>query len=216
MNTTPKSEKRRVIAAAAFTGIVTAALIALTSYTVVWLSLRDGFTGSWKHFWAKYTMRSAPFAIEDYREKHGSYPDSLTQAIDKPLENPKFVDPWHRVLEYRRTAEGYELFSLGRDGRAGGEGLDADFYYDETNQVLRGKDHHVRIPLMQFAEANPGSLRLSIVYSVAIGIGYFLSVLPSREVTPSKRQLFLNAAITTVFSLIVAACMSVLHIPNGH
>lgn len=217
MATTQKSEKRRAIATAAFTGIVTAAILAVTSYAVVWIRLRDNFTGSWTHRHEGVNLHLLTKFIEDYRTKHGAYPDNFTQVTGHPQETDGLLDTWGRMYGYRVTAEGYELSSLGRDGRPGGEGLDADFYYDPQNwRSVQPKNPPARISLFQFHEVNPGSARLCTFYSIAIGVGVFFSGLPSKRGIQPRKKLLLSAAITTVFSLIVAGYMSGLHIPNGH
>jgi general secretion pathway protein G len=84
-------------------------------------------------------------ALDQYRLDNDYYP-STTQGLDAlrtlPTAEPprnwrgpylrKSVptDPWGRPYIYRSPSErspiGYDLYSLGRDGRDGGEGEDAD------------------------------------------------------------------------------------------
>ena len=85
-------------------------------------------------------------ALDNYRLDNGAYPGTeqgLSALREKPTRAPipanwrgpylrKAVpnDPWGRPYIYRfpgeRNASGYDLSSLGRDGRAGGTGEDAD------------------------------------------------------------------------------------------
>ena len=85
-------------------------------------------------------------ALDNYRLDNGSYPTSeqgLAALRDKPSREPvprswrgpylrKAVplDPWGRAYEYRfpgeRAPGSFELFTLGRDGKPGGEDEDAD------------------------------------------------------------------------------------------
>jgi general secretion pathway protein G len=85
-------------------------------------------------------------ALDGYRLDNGSYPTTeqgLAALRDKPTRAPapanwrgpylrKAVplDPWGRPYIYRAPGErnptGFDLESLGRDGKAGGEGEDAD------------------------------------------------------------------------------------------
>jgi general secretion pathway protein G len=46
------------------------------------------------------------------------------------LKKPVPVDPWGRAYTYAVTASGYALYSLGRDGKEGGEGEDRDIGRD--------------------------------------------------------------------------------------
>ena len=85
-------------------------------------------------------------ALDNYRLDNGAYPGTdqgLAALREKPTRAPvpanwrgpylrKDVpnDPWGRPYIYRfpgeRNAAGYDLSSLGRDGRPGGTGEDAD------------------------------------------------------------------------------------------
>ena len=85
-------------------------------------------------------------ALDGYRLDNGSYPTTeqgLAALREKPTRSPvpanwrgpylrKDVplDPWGRAYLYRapgeRNSNGFDLLSLGRDGKAGGEGEDAD------------------------------------------------------------------------------------------
>ena len=85
-------------------------------------------------------------ALDGYRLDNGSYPTTeqgLAALRDKPTRAPVPanwrgpylrkavpVDPWGRAYLYRAPGEknpgAFDLESLGRDGKAGGEGEDAD------------------------------------------------------------------------------------------
>ena len=85
-------------------------------------------------------------ALDNYRLDNGAYPNTeqgLAALREKPTRAPipanwrgpylrKDVpnDPWGRPYLYRfpgeRNAGGYDLSSLGRDGKPGGTGEDAD------------------------------------------------------------------------------------------
>lgn len=78
-------------------------------------------------------------AVDQYRTDLGKYPAGLEQLLG-PLEpEPKWlgpyvngrhlVDPWNRSLYYRVENDGrsFVLFTLGKNGRIGGDDADADF-----------------------------------------------------------------------------------------
>lgn len=69
------------------------------------------------------TMRSAATgcALERYRLKHGTYPESLTALVPEFLPRVP-LDPGSRQpLQYRRTSDGlFRLWSVGSDGRDDG------------------------------------------------------------------------------------------------
>ena len=93
---------------------------------------------------AKTDMRTISAALKMYRLDNGDYPTTeqgLAALAAKPTLPPEPrnwspdgylerqpLDPWQRPYVYRYPggASGFDLMSLGRDGKPGGEGLDAD------------------------------------------------------------------------------------------
>lgn len=80
-------------------------------------------------------------ALDQYRLDTGRYPPTeagLTVLVNKPANDPKWggpylkkavpADPWGRPYIYKSPGEHgeYDLLSLGKDGRPGGSGDDAD------------------------------------------------------------------------------------------
>lgn len=95
---------------------------------------------------AKSQIEIFAVALDAYRLDVGRYPTTeeglaalrLPPGTGEPLpgwRGPYLrkaipLDPWHRVYVYRspgtRNPDSYDLYTLGRDGRPGGEGEDAD------------------------------------------------------------------------------------------
>lgn len=95
---------------------------------------------------ARTDIQSISTALEIYRLDNGRYPTTaqgLEALVKRPslaplprLWNPQGylksmpADPWGTTYQYAspgtRSNLGYDLYSLGADGRAGGEGLDAE------------------------------------------------------------------------------------------
>lgn len=69
------------------------------------------------------TMQRVVTLLEAYYETNEEYPDDLSVLAGAP-----YKDAWGNNLDYRNPGSGndYDLVSLGADGSAGGEGLDAD------------------------------------------------------------------------------------------
>ncbi len=80
-------------------------------------------------------------SLDQYRLDVGRYPSTeqgLAVLVTKPADEPKWQgpylakavpkDPWGNDYQYRAPGEHgeYDLLSLGKDGRPGGEGEDAD------------------------------------------------------------------------------------------
>ena len=94
---------------------------------------------------AKAQLELLDVALESYRLDNGRFPSTeqgLAALRDRPsgatlpgwrgpyLRKPVPMDPWGHPYVYRapgvRNPAGYDLSSLGRDGRVGGTGEDAD------------------------------------------------------------------------------------------
>jgi general secretion pathway protein G len=93
---------------------------------------------------AKTDLKTVATALRMYRLDNGDYPTTdqgLQALVERPTGPPAPraypaepyltelpQDPWGRDYVYRSPGQGgaYDLFSLGKDGEEGGEGLDAD------------------------------------------------------------------------------------------
>jgi general secretion pathway protein G len=80
-------------------------------------------------------------AIDLFESDNGRYPSSLDDLIRKPESAPNWrgpylkgslipKDPWGNVYQFKSPGDhnhdSYDLYSLGRDKKPGGEGYDAD------------------------------------------------------------------------------------------
>ena len=69
-------------------------------------------------------------AVDQYRLEHRRFPSSEEglAAIEPYLKKALPNDPWGRPYVYRVPGQrgDYEVYSLGRDGKSGGTGEDAD------------------------------------------------------------------------------------------
>ncbi len=97
-------------------------------------------------------LRTISASLKVYRLDNSAYPTTeqgLAALVKRPTTRPEPrvwpdggyleqlpKDPWGRAYVYRSPGEsgsGFDLTSLGKDGKAGGEGLDADI----TNKAAR-------------------------------------------------------------------------------
>ncbi|WDY58359.1 type II secretion system major pseudopilin GspG [Pseudomonas sp. PSKL.D1] len=95
---------------------------------------------------ARTDLQSISTALEVYRLDNGRYPSTaqgLEALVMRPTQAPLPrlwnasgylnsvpIDPWGAAYQYAspatRSNQGFDLFSLGGDGRPGGDALDAD------------------------------------------------------------------------------------------
>lgn len=100
--------------------------------------------GSAKHKVAEQSIARLAGILDIYRLDIGSYPSTeqgLNALVTKPgnvaswngpyLKDPQgLLDPWNKPFQYRspsqRPGHDYDLFTLGSDGKPGGDGEAAD------------------------------------------------------------------------------------------
>jgi len=96
---------------------------------------------------ARSDLNSLANALEIYRLDNYHYPSTeqgLEALENQPTGFPEprsynpegYIaklppDPWGYPYVYERADSGFSLFSLGADGREGGEGLNADIHYED-------------------------------------------------------------------------------------
>ncbi|MCC9599473.1 type II secretion system major pseudopilin GspG [Stieleria sp. JC731] len=84
-------------------------------------------------------------ALDTFRLDQGRFPteDEGLQILTEPTTTWEEgflskvpVDPWKTPYQYFVTGDGFEVISLGADGREGGEGEDADFSSEMLDESL--------------------------------------------------------------------------------
>ncbi|MFA7238081.1 MAG: type II secretion system protein GspG [Phycisphaeraceae bacterium] len=169
----------------------------------------DGAAYSWPVRRTHSFLDNTRDDVEQYRKEHGKLPDTLAD-----LEEVGYLkDGWKRPFQYVPHGDTYELYSLGRDGKPGGKGIDADI-------DLRGNESsEVQPTLYQFVfemESVKGLVNGSIVAGF---FTFLIALLPTlrRDAKPEHwTSLILKLFITVVVCTIMAGWMAILDIPSGH
>ena len=100
-----------------------------------------------QHLYARVQVKKVAAMIEQYRIDAGEYPADLEQLLEPGpelsgsyIQERDLLDPWYRPLYYRvgNNGRSFVLFTLGRDGRIGGDNEDADFGADHADAVASG------------------------------------------------------------------------------
>lgn len=94
---------------------------------------------------AQTDMKSIAGALELYRLDNSRYPTTeqgLAALVEKPTSPPTPMrwnpegylkslpkDPWGSPYQYALPGKNFEIFSLGADGKKGGEGFDKDIIF---------------------------------------------------------------------------------------
>ena len=124
--------------------LVTIAIIAILAALVAPSVFRN--VGDAKVTAARSQIETLALALDAYRLDNDAYPETaqglaalrtvpVHGAAPRNWRGPYLrrtvpLDPWSRPYEYRSPGtanpQAYDLYTLGRDGKAGGEGEDAD------------------------------------------------------------------------------------------
>jgi hypothetical protein len=204
---------RRALRAAS----ITAACIFLTTYWSAWVAYRPFVAlGRDEPMYILGNGRLFHDALERYAEEHGHYPDSLKDAFPKDVDFTYHVDSWKNPYHYARTDKGYRLFSLGRDAKPGGVGLDADFDLSYPPQLK-----NVPVTFSQFLFEGGGSgtlFAVALVASVCAALACFLLANSARQSSAiSWPGLLLSVFATVVAAFFVVGVLMALYlIGNGH
>lgn len=86
---------------------------------------------------AKSDIATIVGAIENYKITNGRYPSSNEGLSVIDLKQGTGNDPWGRPYGYNNPGqqEPFEVYTLGADGRDGGEGIEADIYSWQLGDV---------------------------------------------------------------------------------
>jgi hypothetical protein len=200
---------------------VTALLVFMITYLACWVSLgdrREMEYGSLLIAQAEMTRFSE--ALSNHTATGGTLPDRLQDVPEisaqasrvDPAGRP--LDPWGHPYHYRTAGDGFELASLGRDGRTGGAGLDADVTLDDGVSKTQS-----RLPISQFLFETAGSrsvFGVALVASILSGSLWLGSA--KRESLPPK-GVVVGIAVTTLFAVLVASFLAAFHVAasqSGH
>ena len=94
---------------------------------------------------AKLQMGELSKSLDQYNIDCNSYPPNLEALLSKPgdgcanwgpqayTKKKLLIDPWGHPFIYESQGGTYTLLSLGRDGKQGGDGLDADIPSEDPN-----------------------------------------------------------------------------------
>lgn len=86
---------------------------------------------------AKSDIATIVGEVEGFYAQYSRYPSS-EEGIEVLGLKGGALDPWGKPYEYNTqpgNGEPFEVFTLGQDGREGGEGVDADLFSWQLNEV---------------------------------------------------------------------------------
>lgn len=205
--------------------LVAGAAVSATAYLCAWQQLRGETRLRPPIAKEELSLGRLQSWIDGFQEQHQRLPEHLSEVIPaedrfQAVSNGDVTDDAGFVYQYRRNPDGYELCSLGADGRPGGIGLDADWYIDGRNR------ESIRMTLRQFSTAestvnvrNEAILAGLLTFAACL----VLNLLGARAAAvvglpqPILHRHFLaEVTIAAVMAAVAAFFMSAIHIPSGH
>ncbi|WP_459557365.1 type II secretion system protein GspG [Lacunimicrobium album] len=160
-------------------------------------------------------LRRLDGKVQEFHKLQNRFPANLNE-----LETTEDLlsDEWGRPFEFESRDDGYEIFSLGKDGSRGGIGLDADLYHDRRNQ-------EVRLPTLAqfFMETDENEVDASGFQRAGLYAGSMIALMifVSLRKLPKDHRILTWVALFqalgfVVLAVVIGSVMLPLHIPSGH
>ena len=198
-----------------FAAIVTAVSIFILTHWCAWITFWPYV--AYGPYYPLSQWRSVAYnyqhQLDKYAKEHGHYPDVLKDAF--PDSDSSFVDLWKNPYQYSRAEDGYRLVTLGRDGKHGGIGLDADVDLHNPRHIT------VQVTFSQFLLEGEGSktlFKIALMSSLCSGLACLFAIGRRRKKTAiSWRGVFFTTSVTFVASLFVVFQLLMFYlIGSGH
>jgi general secretion pathway protein G len=186
---------------------------------VAWLNVREPGYFSREQSSTRLLLPHLAGVAERIHARTGVYPrtlEDLARAEPRSVDAECLRDAWGRPFAYSVDSRGPLIVSYGRDGAAGGEGLDADMSSRDDIDRLR----RLRATAYQyFVETPPGRRGLGIC-SVTGALVFVVALLtiPARELAPAGRRILVTqlagAAVAT--GVVAGVIAGLLGLPKNH
>jgi hypothetical protein len=155
-------------------------------------------------------LDDAQLCVERYHRLHDRWPSSFEELASTPECASPTEDQWRNPLRLEMRDRSMVVVSLGRDGKPGGAGIDAD--------LVSGELHSIRpLTLNEFLIDQPAG-GMTDTCALAGALAFVLTLYLSWN--PHSRTVAIQLALCTAFAVFAAVVMSALHlpheIPEGH
>jgi hypothetical protein len=210
------TERNRVreVAGRLLAAAVVGAVVAGTAYYCAFTNMRYAYSYRWDEIHTQDKLDQLQKAIEEYRQTTGRLPADLAELEAGKAErrfrvNPQgqVVDLWERPHQYRVEGANFTLYSFGRDGQPGGEGLNADIYPTSAGRPLEVPTFHQ----FTFELPTAGVQLTSLLAGACAGVVCLRS-------SRNRRGVGFLALVgaTAIGAVLIAVVISAIHVPSGH
>jgi hypothetical protein len=214
-------DKVRAVLVRGAAGLAVALAVSATAFVGAW----QEYGTYWHYYYPTEKTQSDLDAIWEeiagFRAVNGRLPDTLLELERVKAKERRVdiaglpIDYWGNPYQYEVKGDDYSLSSYGRDGRAGGVGLDADIVPGTPG----GRGNAPTLWQFAFEMPTGGMMAACLLAGVLAGLVWVVAVQEPVEVGKTwPRLLAALAAMTVTFivSLLAALFMSALHLPSGH
>lgn len=200
---------------------VTALLVFTITNLACWMSIGDSHVMEYRpSMLARAELEWLSDTLAKHAEAEDALPDRLADVFGlngwafRQDSSGQLLDPWGHPYHYRPTGDRFELASLGRDGRSGGVGLDADVTLDGGSSPPL-----TRLPISQFLFETTGSRSVFLVALAASVLSGSLWFRSTRQESLPPKATVAGIAAATLFTVLVASFLAAFHVAasqSGH
>lgn len=204
---------------------IVALLIGIIALAAGWTGAEQAFNLRGPPSETAYCLECLHNAIVAYQGSEGGYPrqlDDLSTWLDtRPALNPGFAsdgtchDGWDHPIAYVGGPTSFQATSFGRDGRPGGDGLDAD----TTIDVIHGpRPADTKLTLSQFLEK--GRCRILLIWAaisaLVAGVLCFAGTRRADPARPAWQSILITGLVTALAAGITSSVIAALDLFKCH
>jgi hypothetical protein len=190
-----------------------ALIVGAIGVVVAWLNIAGSIVYASHQFKAPIPYWKIDHLVEGFVEQNKRFPTSLDEVNVEFPALEIWNDPWRNPIYFRVQDNHWTLTSLGRDGKPGGTGFDADYTYNAT------APSDLRPTLWQFL-TDP-DFRAPKICPLLTALVMWLTLVRASPRTRKggpigMRELVRNSLAMGAVAVVGGLYLAALHMPNGH
>jgi len=185
-----------------------AAVVFVLTFETAWVQQRSSAWFAFGGMMLTIDLKETQAEIDRYTTTTGAPPTKLSDV--PALQSMRLADPWRRPYLLKTVNGKAVIFSYGRDGVPGGDGIDADVA--SAPQTVHYLTHRQFIELMPMKPL----LLICLIAAGATAMVAFAGKADTRERPRNLIAVLITLAVTGAVAATVGGMIAMLHIPSGH